>query len=71
MGKTKFPLPKKYWMYVVLCAALGILLFVNIFITDGITGEKEFWDFTKQDWYHFALFLLTEFLIILLMAFGL
>ena len=69
MGKTKFPLPKKYWMYVVLCAALGILLFVNIFITDGITGEKEFLDFTQQDWYHFALFLLTEFFIILLMAF--
>ena len=70
MRSTKFPLPKEYWMYIILCAALGILLFVNIFITDGITGEKEFWDFTQQDWYHFALFLLTEVLIILLMAFG-
>ena len=44
MRNTKFPLPKKYWMYVILCAALGILLFVYIFITNGITGEKEFWD---------------------------
>ena len=69
MRNTKFPLPKKYWMYVILCAALGILLFVNIFITDGITGEKEFWDFAQQDWYHFALFILTEVFIILLMAF--
>ena len=31
--------------------------------------RKEFWDFAQQDWYHFALFLLTEVFIILLMAF--
>lgn len=69
MRNTKFPLPKKYWIYVILCAASAILMFVNIFVTDGITGEKEFWDFTQQDWHHFTLFLVTEVLIILLMAF--
>ncbi len=69
MRNTRFPLPKKYWMYIILCAVLGILLFVNIFVTDGITGEKEFRDFTQQDWYCFVVFLLIEILLILLMAF--
>lgn len=69
MRNTKSPLPKKYWIYIILCAVLGILLFVNIFITDGITGGKEVWDFTRQDWYHFAFFLVTEVLSIFILVF--
>ena len=67
MKKTKFPFPRKYWIYVSICGVFAILLFVNIFVTDGLTGEKEFWDFSQQDWCYFALFLLTEIVIALFM----
>lgn len=67
MTTTKFPLPKKYWIYIILCIALGISLFVNIFVTAEITDNKEFWDFTQQDWHYFALFLLAEIIIVFLM----
>lgn len=30
MKDTRFPLPRKYWIYVALCAILAILLFMNI-----------------------------------------
>lgn len=63
MKETTFPFPKKYWVYLVFCVVLGVLLFINIFVADGLTGEKEFWDFTQQDWLYFAVFLLTEIII--------
>lgn len=69
MKEANYPFPKKYWIYVVLCVVLGVLLFVNIFVTNGLTGEKEFWDFTQQDWSYFAAFLLTEIMIGLLLFF--
>ena len=65
MKKTEFPFPKKYWIYVSICGVFAVLLFVNIFVADGLTGEKEFWDFSQQDWCYFALFLLTEIVIAL------
>ena len=67
MKKTEFPFPRKYWIYVSIFGVFAILLFVNIFVTDGLTGEKEFWDFSQQDWCYFALFLLTEIVIALFM----
>ena len=59
MRNTRFPLPRRYWVYIIICGVLGILLFVNIFSTDALTGEKDFCDFTQRDWRNFALFLLT------------
>ena len=67
MKKTEFPFPRKYWIYMSICGVFAILLFVNIFVTDGLTGEKEFWDYSQQDWCYFALFLLTEIVIALFM----
>ena len=67
MKKAEFPFPKKYWIYVSVCGVFAILLFVNIFVTDSLTGEKELWDFSQQDWCYFALFLLTEIVIALFM----
>lgn len=67
MKKAEFPFPKKYWIYVSVSGVFAILLFVNIFVTDGLTGEKEFGDFSQQDWCYFALFLLTEIVIALFM----
>lgn len=69
MKNAKFPLPKKYWIYVFLAAVFAVLLFVNIFVTNGLTGEKEFWDFIAKDWFYFAAFLLTEIIIGFLMFF--
>ena len=67
MKKKTFPLPKKYWVYLFAFGVLAVLLFVNIFVTNGLTGEKEFWDFRQQDWCYFVLFLLTEIVIALFM----
>lgn len=69
MKNKGFPFPKKYWIYLIFCVVFGILYFVNIFVTDGITGDKELWNYTQQDWYYFALFISTEALFILLIAF--
>ena len=69
MRNTRFTLPRRYWVYIIICGVLGILLFVNIFSTDALTGEKDFCDFTQRDWRNFALFLLTEVILIILMAF--
>ncbi len=63
MKRTQFPLPKKYWLYVGLTAVLAVCLFLNIFWTDDITGEKEFWDYTAKNWLFFAAFLMTEILL--------
>lgn len=67
MKKGKLPLPPKYWVYLFAFGVLAVLLFVNIFATDGLTGEKEFWDFSQQVWCYFVLFLLTEIVIALFM----
>lgn len=53
-------LPKKYWIYVAVVFVLAVLLFVNIFVTDGLTDEKEFSAFTQEDWLCFAAFILVE-----------
>lgn len=67
MKKSKFPLPTKYWILISLCGVMAVLLFVNIFASDHITGGKEFHEFSSDDWRSFALFLLSEVLIGLLM----
>lgn len=53
-------LPKKYWIYVAVVFVLAVLLFVSIFVTDGLTDEKEFSAFTQEDWLYFAAFILAE-----------
>lgn len=60
MKGVKIPLPRKYWGHIIVCAVLSVLLFVNIFVTNGITGEKALRDFTRQDWLSFILFLAVE-----------
>lgn len=67
MKNVKFPLPKRYWIYVSVLVVLAVLLFANIFITDDLTGEKEFGAFTQTYWYYFAAFLLTEIILELTM----
>lgn len=67
MKKSKFPLPPQYWIYLSLCVIMAILLFVNIFVTNAITGEKEFYEFSSNDWHHFILFIISELLIGFLM----
>lgn len=63
----KHPIPKRYWVCFVgifLCAAL---LFVNIIRTDDWTGDKPFSDFTNADWRLFAIFMIEEALIVVVM----
>ena len=67
MNKQNSSLPKRYWLYLIICAILGVLLFVNIFATDGLTGDKGFRDFARRDWLYFALFIGSELILILLM----
>lgn len=67
MKNTRFPLPKKYWMYIKALVALGVILFANIFIMVGLTEGKELRRFTQQDWLYFAIFLIIEIVIALLM----
>ena len=69
MKKPKFPSPKKYKIYISLCAMTAVLLFVNIFVTDAITGNKEFYEFGHSDWLYFTLFITSELLMVLLMFF--
>lgn len=48
---------------------MAILLFVNFFATNTITDEKEFFEFSPNDWHCFILFFISELLIGLLMFF--
>lgn len=66
---AKFPLPKRFWIFLFISAIFAILYFLNIFLTDDLTGDKEFWDFTKTDWLYFAAFVLTEIIIMFFMVF--
>lgn len=68
MKNVKSRLPKKYWVYVSAAAVFAVLLFVNLYITDKLTGEKEFGKYTKADWFYFAAFLLTEIILGLIMS---
>lgn len=69
MKNQKFPLPSKYWIYVSLCAVMMVLLFVNIFVSDAITGDKEFYEYDHSDWISFAFFVISELLMGVLMFF--
>ena len=50
MRRSKYPLPRRYWLYAGLLVALSALLFVNIFVFDHWTGEREFWAYERADW---------------------
>lgn len=60
--ENKFKLPKKYWIYFSIAMLFGVILFVNIFVFDHLTGEKEFRDYSKSDIILNLLFLGTELL---------
>lgn len=47
----------------------SVLLFANIYRTDGWTGDKSFSEFADRDWLLLAIFLLEEILIIVVMFF--
>ncbi len=59
----RFPLPKRYWVYVTVFLICSILLIANIYRTDSWTGDKPFSDFVQRDWQLFALFIIEELLI--------
>jgi len=69
MKNVKFPLPKKYWIYMSLIALFAVLVFVNVFATNGLNNEKELWEFNQKDWCYFLVFLLTEIIIGIFMFF--
>lgn len=69
MHNHKFPLPKKYWVYITVLVVIGVLLFVNIFRTNSWTGDKKFGEFVKQDWIAFGIFVLEEVLLVAIMMF--
>ena len=60
MRRPKYPLPRRYWLYVGLIVTLGALLFVNIFVFDHWTGERELWAYERADWLLTGAFLLAE-----------
>ena len=71
MRRPKYPLPRRYWLYAGLSVALGALLFVNVFVFDRWTGERELWAYERADWLRAGAFLLAEaalFLLALLFA---
>lgn len=68
MRNTKFPLPKKYWACVILCLALGILLFAKTFLFWPARLEKESFA-TLRSRIGAILFLLTQVLLTALMFF--
>lgn len=69
MKNTKFPLLKKYLIYISIVVLLIILSVVNIFLTVKATGGKELLDFIGLDWQYFIIFLLSEIVMVLLMFF--
>ena len=62
--KEKFPHPQKYWLYMGVVLICAVLLFVNIFRMDEQIGGNAFWDYSKQDWQFFAVFLIEEAVIV-------
>ncbi len=50
MPSQKFPLPKRYTLYIVSIIVLSILMFLDIFIVTKYTGGRELYEFTAQDW---------------------
>lgn len=69
MKNSKFPLPKKYWVYISIMAFAGIMWFVNIFLSNVITGDKEFSEYGKGDWIYVAFFIISEIVIGFLLFF--
>ena len=71
MRRPKYPLPRRYWLYAALSVALAALLFVNVFVFDRWTGERELRAYERADWLRAGAFLLAEaalFLLTLLFA---
>jgi hypothetical protein len=65
MGK----LPKKYWTFLTITIISAILMFVNIFVFDYLTGEKEFRDYNLYDIVLNLIFLGKESLYVSLMVY--
>lgn len=63
MNEKRFPLPKKYWIYIILIITSYILLLFNVQRTDSWTGDKPFSEFMERDWNLFYIFLFEEFLL--------
>ena len=60
---------KKYLKYFLLILLCIVFLFANIFIMVFVTGEREFYEFTTQDKIFFAIFVIVEIIIALIMFF--
>lgn len=60
MMEHRVKLPKKYWTFLSVVIISAILMFINIFIFDYLTGEKEFWDYNSTDIVLNLIFLGTE-----------
>lgn len=67
MGK-RFPYPKRYWIYLIVIFICSVLLFVNIYLTDSLTGDKPFSEFSQRDWRLFFIFLIEEIIILGVMS---
>lgn len=63
MKRKSSSFPAAYWVYLCLFCLFAVLLMANIFVTDALTGEKDFSLYQKRDWLYFVLFLLAELLI--------
>lgn len=66
MLRKKFPYPKRYWANIAAMCAASALLFVDIFVSDRPTGDKEFCDYGPTDWRGFALFMVSLVALVLL-----
>ena len=67
MRRPKYPLPRRYWLYAALSVALAALLFVNVFVFDRWTGERELRAYERADWLRAGAFLLAEAALFILM----
>ena len=56
----RFPLPKKYWIYLSASIVFWCLLFGNIFRTNSWTGDMPFSEFTQREWNLFVIFVVEE-----------
>lgn len=59
----RLPLPKRYWLYLIIVLVCMILLVGNIYRTDNWTGDKPFSEFSHQDWQLLIIFFVEEVII--------
>ena len=60
----RFPIPKRFWIFLIFVLICSILLIGNIYRTDSWTGDKPFSEFVHRDWQLFTVFLVEELIIL-------